>query len=323
MASAAQNQSDGIRDVEFANATDVDNFFQNRKAMHYTRWFNTTLADRGPWAGVRLVDTPVNDIGFHQFWNQIDRIFGGPINLVHFVCLMSILSNEVGGDFTPKTERMGTAGHTGMAYLFDRIPNKKRSYNTLPSNRTAFDCFRDENYINAHGTLPLGTQLARTNDMRWSKEIWPAEFSTDQNPAVSGFVTQADFMKFRGRGFIQTTGRTNYVPLIEFVQSYDGNNSTIDFYQLRWRGKPADQICFESTNADLDTLFQQTDLIIATEAVRAHNLQSGRYLQLSSDPAVLNGTSAGSVFYMGKRISGGDSYAAKFRDRVATTLAAV
>jgi hypothetical protein len=150
-------------EVEFANATDVDNFFQDRKGAHYIRWFNTELAGRGPWAGVRLVDTPLNDIGFHQFWNQTARIFGGPASLLQYICLMSILSNEVRGDFTPAAERMGSAGHPGMAYLFDRIPGRKRSYNTLTGNQTALDCFRDEYFVGAHGGLPLGMQLAHTS----------------------------------------------------------------------------------------------------------------------------------------------------------------
>jgi hypothetical protein len=312
---------DGIPDVQFTNSKDIDNFFQQLKGANYIKWFNANLSNQGPWKDVRLVDTPQNDVGFHAFWNQIDRIFGGPIDLSQFVCLMSILSNEVRGNFSPKTEAIGVKGHPGISYCFDAIPGTKKSYNTLSGNRTALECFQHELYVAAHGALALGSQWARTPDTRWSGEKWLAEVVTDSNIAVSGFVTQADFMKFRGRGFIQTTGRANYLPLIEFVQSYDGENSTLDFYQHRWLGKPPDQIAFESTNDDWDILFQQSDLIIATEAVRVHNEKCGNYLALSSDAAVLNGNGAGSVFNMGKKISGADSYAGKFKDRIVVTLA--
>lgn len=311
-------------DVQFNDSGDIDTFFQDRKGRHYVPWFNTTLADQGPWANVRLVDTPGNDALFHQFWDQSSVLFGGPISLIQFVCLMSIISNEVRGDFQPKSEKMGRTGHPGMAYLFDAITGLKRSYNTMNGNQTAFQCFNDETYIAAHGDLALADRLARTTDDRWSGAVYPqADFPTDPNPAVSGFITQADFMKFRGRGFIQTTGRSNYAALIEFVKNYDGDNATITGFQANWGDKTPDQIAFETTNGDWDTLFQQSDLIIAAEAIRAHNANSGNYLALSADPVTLDGIAHGSVFFMGLRISGGQAYATTFKQRVRAVLAAI
>jgi len=67
--------------VPIAQCTDIDNFFHTRKAQDYIKWFNTTLANKGSWSDVKLVDSPQNDIGFHSFWNRIDQIFGGTINL--------------------------------------------------------------------------------------------------------------------------------------------------------------------------------------------------------------------------------------------------
>lgn len=309
--------------VPLSQCTDIDNFFQNRKAQDYIKWFNATLANKGSWLDVTLIDTPQNDIGFHAFWNRINQIFGETINLVQFVALMSILSNEVRGNFTPQSERMGMAGHPGLAYLFDKIDGLKRSYNTLSGNRTALECFNNEQYIAAHGAKAGAATLARTADNRWSGEVWPSDAPSVCDATVNGFLMEADFMKFRGRGFIQTTGRANYLPLIDFVQSYTGENGTLTFFQKRWTGKPADQVAFESSNDDWDALFQQTDLIIAAEAVRLHNTRSGNYLALSSDPAVLNGTGQGSLFHMGLSISGGAAYADKFRTRVGEVLAAI
>jgi hypothetical protein len=309
--------------VPLSQCTDIDNFFQTRKAQEYIKWFNATLANRGSWAQVTLVDSPQNDIGFHSFWNRINLIFGGTINLLQFVALMSILSNECRGDFDPQAEKMGNPGHHGMAYLFDAITGLKRSYNTLKGNKAAFDCFNNEQYIAAHGAKAGGNTFPRTKDARWSGESWPAEVPTAPDPAVAGFILEADFMKFRGRGFIQTTGRPNYISLIDFVKGYAGDNGTVTFFKKRWAAKPSDQIAFESSNDDWDRLFQQTDLIIAAEAVRLHNTNSGNYLALSSDPAVLNGTGKGSIFDMGLKVSGATTYAQTFRTRVSEVLAAI
>lgn len=301
----------------------LDKFFQERAGTHFLPWFNANLAGKGPWSEVqRVVDTPQNRLRFHQFWNQSDPIFGGDMSPIQFVCLMSIFCNECRGDFQPMTEKMGIAGHPGMAYLFDKVGGK-RSYNTLAGNSNARQCFNDPTFLSAHRSLPQADRLRQTNDARWAGEVWPAGFPTDPNPAISGFITQADFMKFRGRGFIQTTGRANYLPLIQFVQAYTGSNSTIDFFQHQWTGLSPTQAAFASTNQDWDRLFQESDLIVAAEAIRQHNVRSGNYLNLSNDAAILNGEGAGSVFFMGLRISGGTKYASLFKDRVVATLSAL
>jgi hypothetical protein len=309
--------------VTLETCSEIDDYFHREKAQSYIKWFNATLGNKSPWGGVQLVDTAQNELGFHRFWNRINQIFGGSINLIQFVSLMSILSNEVRGDFTPQAEKMGVSGHPGIAYLFDRIQGTKRSYNTLAGNQTALQCFNNDAYIAAHRNLAGSDRFARTTDIRWSGEAWPPDVPSSRDPSVTGFLQEADFMKFRGRGFIQTTGRANYAGLVEFVQQYGGDNSTLTFYKRRWKDKPVDQVAFENTNHDWDTLFQQTDLIIAAEAVRLHNVKSGGYLALSPEPALLNGTAKGSLYWMGLRISGSSSYANTFRERVGAVLSAI
>jgi hypothetical protein len=95
-------------------------------------------------------------VGFHSFWNNIDDMTAGTVTPFQFLCLMSIFANECRADFTPKAERMGRAGFPGLSYLFDAIPSlKKRSYNTLTGNKTAFDCFNSPVYNTAHGSKKL------------------------------------------------------------------------------------------------------------------------------------------------------------------------
>jgi hypothetical protein len=72
-----------------------------------------------------------------------------------------------------------------------------------------------------------------------------------------------------------------------------------------------------SSNADWDALFMRTDLEIPCVAIAQHNSGAGNYLNLSGDVNVLNGKDQGSIWYMGKRISGGNAYADLFSQRVA------
>jgi hypothetical protein len=147
-------------------------------------------------------------------------------------------------------------------------------------------------------------------------------FPTSLDPAESGFIQQADFFKFRGRGFIQVTWRANYRFIVPFVQNYSGSNATILQYKAAWEGSDPDTVCTVTTNKDWDTLFQQTDLIVASRAIGLHNHACGNYLQLSSDPGVLAASSqvTGSLYNMGHRISGGDTYATLFSRRVTQLL---
>lgn len=306
-----------LNSATFTFAEDVDNWNQARLGKHFLTWFNENVANNGAWAGVTIVDTPANQVGFHAFWNNIGVLTGGTATPFQYLALMGIFSNECRANFKPVAERMGRAGFPGLTYLYDAIPNLKRSYNTLAGNKTAFNCFRSAAYQAAHGAKPLAARLQNTTDARWNGPVYPrADFPTDPDPAVSGFVIEADFMKFRGRGFIQTTGRSNYAKLIQYVQAYTGDNNVIDFYQARWAGRSVDEVADLTSNEDWDRLFQETDLIIAAEAIRQHNLACGNYLALTGAPDA-------AIRNMGKRISGGDAYAAKYRERMELLISRV
>jgi hypothetical protein len=315
--------------THFGSGGDVDNFFTTTLRSDFPSWFNANLANRGAWAGFMLKGAP-GFVDFHAFCGALVAVQSR--SLLEVLAYIGIGMNETGGSFRPVSEGYnGPKGpHPGICYLFDSYfvaqPNgngfHKKSYNTSP-NRTAGSLFNDEAFNNAHGTEPLGSQLANTKDAVWNGETYPqGNYPTDGVATEMGYILEADFFKYRGRGFIQTTFRSGYRPLVSFVQDYAGEQPVILRYKEQWAGHDPDLICTTSATADWDTLFQQTGLIVAAAALLTH-AKGGGYLPLSSDPATANGTATGSVEAMGQRIGGTSSYGEKFLDRVAQMATAL
>jgi hypothetical protein len=185
--------------------------------------------------------------------------------------------------------------------------------------------FDDEDYWNAHRNLSPANAVRARSDLRptWNGTSYPSAFSAALQPAApTAFIQQADFFKFRGRGFIQTTWRANYKLLVGFVQDYDGDDATIQQYKAEWTGKNPDLVCTISTNDDWDALFQHTNLIVPCRAIGLHNETGGNYLNLATDLATLTAAISilGSFFRMGLKISGSQSYATLFSNRVVQLL---
>jgi len=306
--------------VTFTDAAVIDSYFIKNAGQDFITWFNEHAAGKQNWDGLHIVSGDNTGALFSQLWSNESTaaIFEGKApTLLQFLALQSIIINETGGMLAPVTEAVGDRGHPGIAYAFDHIPGLKRSYNTMPGNKTCFTLFNARGYNKAFGSLPLGDALQNTKDVTWQGEAYPQQtFSTSTAPGITGYVLEADFFKFRGRGFIQTTGRSNYSQLVDYIINYTGANAVITGMKNEWGhiSGDADTLSTISTNDNWETLFNQSDCIIGAKAIAIHNETSGRYLQqLSAADTV---TMEGSLYRMGLRINGGNNYALLFRDRV-------
>lgn len=313
--------------VHFRNGTEVTEFFSAAAQTDFITWFNAHCANKEAWAGKSIGLSEQVKFRFRQIWDNIPVMFDSDsASLLQFAALMSVVINEAGQQLLPVTEICGTAACPGLAYPFNAIPGVKRSYNAAPANRLAGELFfHDEQFWMAHSHragADLIKGMAGTKQL-WNGTVYPRYlFPTSLDPALSGFIQQADFFKFRGRGLIQVTWRANYRPIVAFVQGYAGENAVVEQYRDRWASLSPDWACTISSNEDWDALFQRTDFIVAARAIALHNGACGNYLRLSSDSAILSAASAveGSLYNMGHRISGGSAYAALFSRRVAQML---
>lgn len=319
-----------IASVVVDDASDIDNYFIKNGGQGFINWFNNRVANRNNWGKVGLRDGlaiagdgQVHD-RFNRLWSNesIQTIFGtGKISLLQFLALQSIIINETGGRLIPLTEAVGCTGHPGIAYAFNKIPGIKKSYNTLPGNRTCLQNFNDASYNKAFGKLPLADKLKNTAGQLWAGEVYPQEtISYSPNPSLTGYVLESDFFKFRGRGFIQTTGRSNYARLVSYVMNYTGNDQVITSIKASWKdlSNNTDSLVSMSTNADWDNLFQKSNSLVAGRAISVHNESCGKYLQgisSATQPATEK-----SLYNMGLRISGGGDYASLFQNRVVQIL---
>lgn len=316
----SQELLDGFASLKFEHAGHVNIFFYQRYGKRFPAWFNTIKIGKPAIDHIAAVDNQNNDYLADLFWNHIPIMWGRPASLVEVIALSTIILNETGGNYSPRTELIGTVGHPGLSYCFDRIPGLKRSYNTLATNRTCLDLFNDPTYFQAHKERALADRFAMTKNQAWAGEIWPAGVPTDPHGDGAGWLSEADFYKFRGRGFIQTTGRANYMQLIKWVQEWEGVDAILYLLKSRWTGLSPDAIASTTTNEEMNLLFGNTGGVIPAVAVALHNFASGHYLGLSPNFYELISLGAGSLYQMGFRISGSVVYASNFAGRVRAIL---
>ncbi|WP_157650548.1 hypothetical protein [Burkholderia ubonensis] len=344
VADATQDLTARAANRRFANADEINAFFAGLGAEDFIDWYNRMLGGRGPFAARARIDARTARPHFAQFWQspQIRLLYGQPtVRLLDFVALSCISINETNGSLASHPEigghgRLDEHGvrHEGLAYLYDGFRFQKGggkiSYNTAAhalGNLSAGQLFRDPEFVHAHRHLALGDRLNGENgtdgiDARWDGAHYPVDrYPIVENAHTSGFIMQADFYKFRGRGLIQVTGRLVYRRLVEYVcASYDGSNGAILARKRQWNGRAADTVATESNNDDWDALFGEKEFLAAS--VLVHSRLKGGYLSMSDQAAQLNmhaRSATGSIFRMGACI-GGANYAQLYRNRVLAML---
>jgi hypothetical protein len=337
MASLDQHAVDACAAITLHNAADVNAVFAGQGGFFH--WYNATLKDTGAFEHRgKARETATIKSHFNSFWDQIPATFDrDQISMVEFCALMSVNIQETTGDLWAAPEGMNGPNrpHPGLAYAFDKIPGNKQSYNHSP-NRTALSLFRDSIYLTAHrGRAGSQSVLNRAGglDPAWGGDAWPSASypSTAVDASRNGFVMQADFYKFRGRGVIQTTWRSDYKLLIKFILSPDAaGNQNLSALADKWRvaagalagDAQLEAIATISTNDDWDAAFSEP--LILAKGVAIDSEAKGRYLQLAHDAATLQAgkTTSGSLLHMAAKINGGD-YPATVAPMMATMMSAV
>lgn len=339
-----QAEVDRLAAIRFRNAADIEAFFRRSGRAGFIDWYNAGLAHSEPFRarGATATSQIARD-RYTAFWNQVRTAFDrDEITALDFAAFTAISINETGGHLWANPERGGRGRsdaqgeHRGLAYFFDRIQLtpalRKACYNRLDGGRTAGWCFDNADFIAAHGALPGGAQLAHHgNDLNgvWHGDRYPhPPFSTDEDPAINGFIMQADFHKFRGRGVIQTTGRSSYARVVGWIKGYSGSNAVLLDYKRRWASYAADVACTRSRSEDWDRIFGESEVL--AKGLSLHAGTRDDYRQMSTNASVLlhvpdNGNNnrgrTGSIYAMGRRISGAGSYGrGPYRQRVLALL---
>jgi hypothetical protein len=131
--------------------------------------------------------------------------------------------------------------------------------------------------------------------------------------SIAGIIAQADFCKFRGRGLIQTTWRTAYLRLIEFIMSYTGPSPKVHEIKGIWSRYPstdAQEIATRSTNRQWDELFMESDYEVPCKAVFIFQQSKSDFLTTigATNLSRLLGRETGSIFRVGYYVGGSEGY---------------
>lgn len=312
-----QTVVDACKSVRVASSTDLHGFFAAQGGFY--KWYNQALSGTPAFAHRGKASLSAATQGhFDVFWDQTPVIFGRPaISLIEFCALMSVNIQETTGDLSGPPEEMNGLSHPhpGLAYAFDKIAGLKQSYNHAP-NRTALSLFGDARFKAAHGQRPGADDVLHRPggiDTAWGGETWPAGFPPNVDENVNGFVMEADFFKFRGRGVIQTTWRDDYKILIGYILA--ATTRQLQLLAAKWNGMvdpalPAaqkiDAIATVSSNDDWASAFGLAQILAAGVALDSD--AKGHYLNLSGQEATLSADkkTPGSLLFMAGKINGGN-----------------
>lgn len=303
-----------VKDVKLTNANDINNLIQKYVGdPDFPTFFNNKIKGKNS-----LLQEKIDTKQWEDTWNAIIRHewtnYGeSGINFLEFLVMNMVIYKETGGSFSQKSEivnSVNASSQPGIAYAFDAT-SKKASYNKSP-NKTAFTLFNDPQFIDAHKALPYGNdpKVLRTKNNAWNGNRFPVELFSNKSEAVRPnpptFINEADFFKFRGRGYIQTTWRSSYEKIVKKILAYSGNDATIIKYRNLWKGQPYngnnDTILTRSKNSDWDELFNNSYTINAW-SMKSHADNCGDY-QYITDLTKTKEFLTNRIISIGKKING-------------------
>ena len=312
-----QTTIDKCAAIELTNSTDIGAVFHANGG--FISWYNAKLSSTAAFSHRgKISTTEVVAARFNTFWDQIPAIFSSPsTSAIELAALMSIGIQENRGDLSCNAEGVGRPpDYPGLVYAFEAISQLKSSYNVNGDlgNWTALKLFQDAGYVAAHGSLPgYHPVVDKGIDKAWGTPIWPKNFSPVVDESKNGFVMEADFYKLRGRGVIQTTGRSDYKILIDHILSNAAAIGSPVLSQLKsvWDAFPStsttklDAIASRSTNDQWDQAFGEPAILAAAVAKDSYNKKN--YLVLSRVEKELNGgtSTPKSLYFMARKINAG------------------
>ena len=330
-----------VKDVKIKKTDDINAVIKKFSKPNYpdfTTWFNSELAgNKKP-----LCAAKVNATNFKSVWDFLIPVvwpdYGtAGCNFLEFLALHCIIYEETGGSYVSKHEGMNSvdnADHPGIAYAFDaytlaatngKEARSKSSYNKSPYNKLAGELFNDQNYIDSFKNLKYGNdpKVFKSNDAAWKGTNFPKSSFANVKEAVTTsptFISEADFYKYAGRGFIGSTWRSSYKEIVKFILTYSGSDAIVRKYQGNWKASPfngnEETILTKASNADWDELFSSG--AIQGYSIYSH-AKSSKYQYIAPLDKPKEELIKG-IEKEAKKVNGGNDYVRVHRTRVYTIL---
>lgn len=295
-------------------------FWVKETQKTFTSIFNDNNSNKGHW-GVDLKGQPLNikipnngDVLLSNiFTNENIKLLTGKddFSIPQFICLVSIILNETGGKLVGSITEFGS-----LKYMFNK-GSFKASYNSSNTlgNIDALTLFKSETFLNVPERLNM-VKPKNINNKQWSGIVYPDNENVGGYLPIDnykvGLISECDFYKFRGRGYIQTTGRGNYKKFFEDLFSVR-NQMSNDVKNIlnKYSNVSLDIMATKITNNELDTIFK--DPLANMMALKSHySINTLKKLYNPESPTELFNL----VYKYGKQISGGAEYANHYSGRV-------